>query len=154
MSAQSSLAALPTAKMTAPELTRYKRQGRRLSMLTAYDATFARLLDAAGVDVILVGDSLGMVIQGRENTLAVTMEQMVYHTQAVVRGVRVTEPVVRADRGIGVFGASRRTGGTPAVRIVGIMRDSRRFRMRGGSLRGRIRRFCSFSEPPGGGHLR
>ena len=59
---------------------------RRIVMVTAYDATFAKLLDAAGADVLLVGDSLGMVVQGHDSTLPVTMDQMVYHTTAVVRG--------------------------------------------------------------------
>jgi 3-methyl-2-oxobutanoate hydroxymethyltransferase len=64
-----------------------KASGERIAMLTAYDASFARLCDQAGVDVLLVGDSLGMVIQGMDNTLPVTMDQMVYHCQAVARGV-------------------------------------------------------------------
>jgi 3-methyl-2-oxobutanoate hydroxymethyltransferase len=65
-----------------------KKDGQRITMLTAYDATFARLLDGAGVDMILVGDSLGMVVKGEPNTLGVTIEQMVYHTASVARGVK------------------------------------------------------------------
>src|SRR3954453_9844031 len=57
-------------------------------MVTAYDATFGRILDDAGADVLLVGDSLGMVIQGNDSTLPVTMEQMIYHCRAVTRGAR------------------------------------------------------------------
>src|SRR5919205_1220333 len=64
-----------------------KQAGERITMLTAYDASFARLLDRAGTDVLLVGDSLGMVVQGHETTLPVTMDQMVYHCAAVKRGV-------------------------------------------------------------------
>src|SRR5262249_39943204 len=60
--------------------------GRRLTMLTAYDSTMARLLDSAGVDSLLVGDSLGMVIQGQPDSLAVTLDEMIYHTRLVVRG--------------------------------------------------------------------
>src|SRR3954466_9280852 len=63
-----------------------KQAGERISMLTAYDASFARLLDQAQIDVLLVGDSLGMVIQGHDTTLPVTMDQMVYHCAAVRRG--------------------------------------------------------------------
>src|SRR2546427_2989632 len=63
-----------------------KQAGERITMLTAYDAAFARLLDRAGTDVILVGDSLGMVVQGHDSTLPVTMDQMVYHCRAVTRG--------------------------------------------------------------------
>src|SRR5438270_3982962 len=62
-----------------------KQAGERITMLTAYDAAFARLLDRAGTDVLLVGDSLGMVIQGHDTTLPVTMDQMVYHCAAVSR---------------------------------------------------------------------
>src|SRR2546430_2642952 len=64
-----------------------KQAGERITMLTAYDASFARLLDRAGTDVLLVGDSVGMVVQGHDTTLPVTMDQMVYHCAAVKRGV-------------------------------------------------------------------
>jgi len=74
-------------KVTVPELQRMKREGRKITMLTAYDATFMRILDEAGVDVVLVGDSLGMVIQGGTGTTAVTMEDMIYHARIVSRGV-------------------------------------------------------------------
>src|SRR5713101_1771682 len=65
-----------------------KRAGERITMLTAYDASFARLLDQAQIDVLLVGDSLGMVVQGHETTLPVTLDQMVYHCAAVARGTQ------------------------------------------------------------------
>lgn len=74
--------------MTVPDFLAAKGQGRRLTMLTAYDYTFARLLDAGGVDGILVGDSLGMVVQGREDCLSVTLEEMIYHTRLVARAVQ------------------------------------------------------------------
>ena len=74
-------------KVTHLLLRQMKEQGERIAMLTAYDASFARLCDQAGTDVLLVGDSLGMVIQGGDNTLGVTMEDMVYHCRAVARGV-------------------------------------------------------------------
>jgi len=63
-----------------------KQAGEKFACLTAYDATFARLLDDAGVEVVLVGDSLGMVVQGQESTLPVTMDEMIYHTHNVSRG--------------------------------------------------------------------
>src|SRR3954452_3138450 len=75
------------SKVTHLTLREMKERGDRIAMLTAYDASFARLCDQAGVDVLLVGDSLGMGIQGMDNTLGVTMDQMVYHCQAVSRGV-------------------------------------------------------------------
>lgn len=65
-----------------------KRRGEKITMLTAYDATFARLIDGAGTDVILVGDSLGMVVQGHKNTLPVTIDDIVYHTRCVSRGTK------------------------------------------------------------------
>jgi len=69
-----------------PDLKERKARGEKIAALTAYDATTARLLDRAGVDLILVGDSLGMVVLGYENTLPVTLEDMLHHTRAVVRG--------------------------------------------------------------------
>ena len=73
------------AKVTVPSVLAAKGE-RRLAMLTAYDYTFAKLADRAGIDLLLVGDSLGMVVQGGENTLGVTMDEMVYHTRMVARG--------------------------------------------------------------------
>ena len=64
-----------------------KREGRRLAMLTCYDAGFARTLDAAGIDLVLVGDSLGMVVQGHDSTLPVTVDDIAYHTACVARGL-------------------------------------------------------------------
>lgn len=76
------------SRMTVPQFTAAKRRERKLSVLTAYDFTWAHLLDEAGVDGILVGDTLGMVVQGRDTTLRVTVEQMIYHAEMVVRAVR------------------------------------------------------------------
>jgi len=73
-------------KVTVPEIKKMKERGEKITALTAYDYSFARILDQAGIDILLVGDSLGSVIQGRENTLSVTMEDMIYHTKAVARG--------------------------------------------------------------------
>ncbi|EIM04474.1 3-methyl-2-oxobutanoate hydroxymethyltransferase [Rhodanobacter denitrificans] len=84
-------ASVPDRKpVTVPGLLAMKAQGRRIVMLTAYDASFAWQLEAAGVDVALVGDSLGMVVQGHRSTLPVTLEHMVYHTAAVARGLSAT----------------------------------------------------------------
>lgn len=73
-------------KITTTALRQMKAEGERITMVTAYDATFARLVDEGGADAILVGDSLGMVIKGDENTLSVTLEDVIYHTRAVRRG--------------------------------------------------------------------
>lgn len=75
-------------RVTIQSLRQMKEKGERIAMLTAYDATFARLLDEAGADVLLVGDSLGMVIQGHDTTLPVTLEEIAYHCRAVARGAR------------------------------------------------------------------
>ncbi|HEY2624226.1 MAG TPA: 3-methyl-2-oxobutanoate hydroxymethyltransferase [Dyella sp.] len=81
----------PTRKpVTVPSLRAMKAEGRRIVMLTAYDATFAAQLELAGIDIALVGDSLGMVIQGHSSTLPVTLDHMVYHTSIVARGVSST----------------------------------------------------------------
>src|SRR5450631_2684182 len=74
--------------VTLHRLREMHAAGEKIAMLTCYDAVFARVLDDAGVDVLLVGDSLGMVLQGRPSTLPVSMEEMVYHTQCVARGNR------------------------------------------------------------------
>src|ERR1700675_4907356 len=81
--------------VTVPEFLSARARGMRLTMLTAYDYTMARLLDAAGVDGILVGDSLGMVMQGNENSLTVTLEDVIYHTRMAARGI--TRSLLVAD---------------------------------------------------------
>jgi len=74
----------PTVKsITVSSLRKMKQQGEKIAMLTAYDASFAAVLEQAGVDIVLVGDTLGMVIQGHDTTVPVTMEQMIYHTRMV-----------------------------------------------------------------------
>src|SRR6185436_2829557 len=69
-----------------PDLKAMKQRGEKITVLTAYDATMARLLDRAGIDVILVGDSVGMVVLGFESTIPVTLDMMIHHTRAVTRG--------------------------------------------------------------------
>ncbi|HEY7715471.1 MAG TPA: 3-methyl-2-oxobutanoate hydroxymethyltransferase [Candidatus Binatia bacterium] len=73
-------------KITVPHVLKMKQRGEMITCLTAYDYAFARILDEAGIELLLVGDSLGCVIQGNHNTLAVTMDEMVYHTRLVARG--------------------------------------------------------------------
>jgi len=77
----------PRKPWTVPMLAEAKHAGRKLVMLTAYDASFARCMDDAGVDLVLVGDSLGMVVQGQASTLPVTVDDIVYHTACVARGL-------------------------------------------------------------------
>ncbi len=102
-------------KVTINALRKMKQAGERITMLTAYDASFARLLDRAGTDVLLVGDSLGMVFQGHDSTLPVTMDQMVYHCAAVRRGV--TRAHLVGDMPFGSYQASADEAVKNAVRI-------------------------------------
>ena len=103
MSSETSSAALPATPygtlppaspvasrkpVSLPRLAEMRERGEKITMLTAYDATFAAVADAAGVECILVGDSLGMVCQGLSSTVGVTLETMCYHTESVARGVR------------------------------------------------------------------
>ena len=74
--------------VTLPRLREMRAAGEPIAMLTCYDASFARLLDAAGVDCVLVGDSLGMVVQGLDSTLPVTLDEVAYHTRCVARGLQ------------------------------------------------------------------
>lgn len=82
-------------KVTVPDIRQAKQEGRKLVMMTAYDYPFGLMADEAGVDIVLVGDSLGMVVMGLEGTVAVTMEDMIHHIRAVVRGCK--NPLVVGD---------------------------------------------------------
>src|SRR5438552_6730897 len=93
-----------------------KQAGERITMLTAYDASFGRLLDRASIDVLLVGDSLGMVVQGHDSTLPVTLDQMIYHCAAVCRGVERAHVV--GDMPFGTYQASADEAVKNAMRLV------------------------------------
>jgi 3-methyl-2-oxobutanoate hydroxymethyltransferase len=88
-------------RATIPQLQERARAGEKLVMLTAYDASFAQVCDAAGVEMLLVGDSLGMVIQGHDSTLPVTMDQMEYHVRCVARGSQ--KALILADLPFGSY---------------------------------------------------
>ena len=103
-------------KVTVPDIISKKTRGEKISCLTAYDYPTARLLDAAGVDISLVGDSLGMVVLGYENTLPVTMEEMLHHTRAVRRGV--ARALLVADMPFGSFQLGVNDAVANAVRFV------------------------------------
>src|SRR6266496_6695392 len=74
-------------KITTHTLQEMKKRGEKISMLTAYDFSMARIIDAAGIDVVLVGDSASNVMAGHETTLPITLDQMIYHAASVVRGI-------------------------------------------------------------------
>jgi 3-methyl-2-oxobutanoate hydroxymethyltransferase len=127
---------MESKRMRVPDFAARKRQGEKIVMLTAYDATMARLLDRAGVDALLVGDSLGTVILGLDTTLPVTLDAVVYHTRAVVRGaerafviadmpfltfqISVAEAVRNAGRLLQEGGAAavKLEGGRPVADVV------------------------------------
>lgn len=96
MSAQSS-----TRRLTGADLLKMMHAGEKIAMLTCYDASFASLCDASGLDALLVGDTLGMVLQGHDSTLPVTVEDIAYHTRCVARGTQ--RPLIVADMPFGSF---------------------------------------------------
>ena len=106
----------PSTKVTVPALSEMKRQGKPISALTAYDYATARLADEAGIDLLLVGDSLAMVVLGHDNTLAVTVDEMLHHTRAVRRAVR--RALVVADMPFGSYHGIVAEGVANAVRFV------------------------------------
>ncbi|MCM2333860.1 MAG: 3-methyl-2-oxobutanoate hydroxymethyltransferase [Anaeromyxobacteraceae bacterium] len=109
-----------TRRITINELRRLKEHGEKIAMVTAYDATAARLVAAAGADVVLVGDSVGMAVQGHDSTLPVTLDQMVYHSAMVRRGL--TRAAARAhlvgDLPFGSYQASADEAVKAAMRLV------------------------------------
>jgi 3-methyl-2-oxobutanoate hydroxymethyltransferase len=116
------------SKITVPEIRARKRTGPKLAVLTAYDATMARLLEAGGADILLVGDSLGMVVQGHTNTLPVTLDEICYHGRAVARGTTRAHLVgdmpfmsyqVSPERAVEAAGRMVKEGGFEAVKLEG-----------------------------------
>jgi 3-methyl-2-oxobutanoate hydroxymethyltransferase len=103
-------------RVTVRTLAGRKRKAAKVSMLTAYDFTFARIFDSAGIDVLLVGDSVGNVVQGQDTTLPVTLDEIVYHTRLVARGVR--RSLVVADLPFGSYQVSPEEGVRAAVRCI------------------------------------
>ena len=104
------------ARITLTELAALRARGEKLVMLTCYDASFAALCDEAGVELLLVGDSLGMVVQGHETTLPVTMDDMAYHTACVARGSK--RGLVIADLPFGSYQASKEQALANAARLM------------------------------------
>ncbi len=103
-------------RVTVRSLAARKRRAEPFTMLTAYDFTFARIFDEAGVDVLLVGDSLGNVVQGCDTTLPVTLDEVVYHTRLVARGVR--RALVVADMPFGSYQVGPEDAVRTAIRLV------------------------------------
>lgn len=103
-------------KLTLPEIMQMKSQGKKITMMTAYDYTTAMLVEKAGIDTILVGDSLGMTVLGYDSTVFVTMEEMLHHTRAVKRGAKNT--FIIADMPFGSYNASTAQAVENASRMV------------------------------------
>ena len=103
-------------RVTVRSLSRAKRKAEPITMLTAYEFTFARIFDSAGIDLLLVGDSLGNVVQGEETTLPVTLEESIYHTRIVGRGA--TRALVVADMPFGSYQVSPEDAVRNAIRFV------------------------------------
>jgi 3-methyl-2-oxobutanoate hydroxymethyltransferase len=103
-------------KVTTARLTEMKSRGEKISMLTAYDYSFARILDEAGVDVLLVGDSASNVIHGHETTVPITLNQMIDHAAAVVRGVE--RALVVVDMPFGTYQGNSKVALESAIRIM------------------------------------
>ncbi len=115
-------------KVTVPDIVKMKQRGVKITCLTAYDYSFARILDGAGIDILLVGDSVGCVVQGHANTLPVQIEEMIYHTRAVVRGRKRALVVgdmpflsyqVNQDEAVRNAGRLLQEGGAEAVKLEG-----------------------------------
>lgn len=116
------------SRVRVPDLKARKRSGEKIAMLTAYDATMARLLDRAGVDALLVGDTVGMVVLGYENTLRVTLDDILHHTRAVARGAERALVVadmpfltyqVSPEEAVRNAGRLLQDGGAAAVKLEG-----------------------------------
>ena len=103
-------------KVTTLRLKEMKSQGKKIAMLTSYDFTTATIVDAAGVDVILVGDSASNVMAGNQTTLSITLDQMIYHAKSVVRGVQ--RALVVCDMPFGTYQVSPLEGVSNAIRIM------------------------------------
>ena len=117
-----------TKKLTSTALRERKGRGEKIAAVTAYDVAFARLADRAGVDIVLVGDSLGMVVQGLPNTLPVTLDEMIYHCRMVARGTQHAQVVadmpflsyqVSIEDGVRAAGRLLKEGAAEAVKLEG-----------------------------------
>jgi len=136
-------------RITTLELFRMRERGEKIAMLTSYDATFAALSDAAGVDILLIGDSLGMVLQGHDSTLPVTMDDMVYHTAAVARGSR--RALVVADMPFGASQISPEETFRNAARLMAA--GAQMVKIEGGAEMVETVRFCTSRGVPVCAHI-
>ncbi len=135
--------------ITLPELARMKKDGEKIAMLTGYDASFAALEDRCGVDMILIGDSLGNVLQGKTSTLPVTIEHMIYHTECV--GHIVQRPMVVADMPFGSYYESKEQAMRNAVRLMAA--GAEMVKLEGGEVMAETVRFLTARGIPVCAHI-
>jgi 3-methyl-2-oxobutanoate hydroxymethyltransferase len=124
-------------RVTIPKLQERARSGEKLVMLTCYDASFARISEAAGVDILLIGDSLGMVIQGHDSTLPVSIEETEYHVRCVARGSE--RALIVADMPFGSFQESAAQACRNAVRLMAA--GAQMVKLEGGAVMAETTRF-------------
>jgi 3-methyl-2-oxobutanoate hydroxymethyltransferase len=124
-------------KMTVSTLRKMADEGEKISMLTCYDASFAALLDEAGVDILLIGDSLGMVVQNRDSTLPVSLDDMVYHTRCVARGTQ--RALVLADLPFGSYQESPQQAFASSARLM--QAGAHMIKLEGGAFMAETTRF-------------
>ncbi len=139
-----------TPRITSDALLQKKLAGQPITALTAYDYPTARLLDEAGIDMVLVGDSLGMVVLGYENTLPVTLDEMLHHTRAVARALR--RAFLVADMPYGSYHSSARDATSNAIRFVKEA-GAQAVKIEGGSTRAELVKRLTDAETPVVGHI-
>jgi 3-methyl-2-oxobutanoate hydroxymethyltransferase len=136
-------------RFTLTKLQAMRDKGEKIAVLTCYDASFAALLEAQGVDVLLVGDSLGMVLQGHESTLPVTLDDMVYHTACVARGSR--QAFIIADMPFGTFQISPQEAFAHTARLM--VAGAQMVKLEGGASMLETVRFLTERGIPVCGHI-
>jgi 3-methyl-2-oxobutanoate hydroxymethyltransferase len=136
-------------RTTLTKLKAMRDKGEKIAVLTCYDASFAALLEAQGVDVLLVGDSLGMVLQGHETTLPVTLDEMVYHTACVARGSK--RAFIVADMPFGTFQISPQEAFTNAEKLM--VAGANMVKIEGGTVMVETVRFLTSRGIPVCGHV-
>ncbi len=137
------------ARLTLRDLARLHGEQSRITMLTAYDASFARVLDDAGMETLLIGDSLGMVVQGRDSTLAVKLEDIAYHVECVVRGTK--RAFILGDLPFGSYQEGREQAMRSSARLMAA--GAQMVKLEGGALMADTVRFIAERGVPVCGHV-
>lgn len=138
-----------TTRITLGHLQKMKREGERITMVACYDATAASVVEGAGVEIILVGDSLGMLVQGAESTLSVSIEDSIYHTRCVARGA--SRAVVLGDMPFGSYQGSPQQAFENAAKLMAA--GAHMIKLEGGALMAETVAFLSARGIPVCGHL-